>query len=177
MKRRNPPINMAVILAKSGNPGFKRYRAPCARSQNLIAGGSAPAPWDHFFCSAKRKPRKTRPPRSRRLSLALLAGIGARQLAGRTFPTCTRGAPVRRHGSPPDFHEYSVSPSDSNTGSLEYSRWGCGTRRALRGSENRTSRHPLFFLKSTLLWLQQCDVIGLNVYAHSSYLKIKSKYP
>ncbi|MEX2165018.1 MAG: hypothetical protein WD823_12355 [Sulfuricaulis sp.] len=30
--------------------------------EKLIAGGSAPAPWVAFFCSAKRKPRKKRPP-------------------------------------------------------------------------------------------------------------------
>jgi hypothetical protein len=30
--------------------------------EKLFAGGSAPAPWVAFFCSAKRKPRKKRPP-------------------------------------------------------------------------------------------------------------------
>jgi anti-sigma factor RsiW len=49
-------------------------------------------------------------PRSARTPLAFLAPLGARQLAGRT-----------------------LRASGSNTGSLKYSRWGCGTRRALRG--------------------------------------------
>jgi hypothetical protein len=33
-----------------------------ADNEKLIAGGSAPAPWVHFFCSAKRNGRKKRPP-------------------------------------------------------------------------------------------------------------------
>src|SRR3989304_3885331 len=37
-------------------------RALCARSQNLIAGGSAPAPWVTFLCPAKEKSPKERPP-------------------------------------------------------------------------------------------------------------------
>ncbi len=76
---------------------------------------------------------------------------GARDLLLRARGAPIRGAPVRRRGSPPDFHDHSASPSShraldqlagcqirasgSNTVSLNYSRWDCGTRRALRGFE------------------------------------------
>ena len=63
-----------------------------------------------FLCLSKEKLPKERTPRSARNPLAFLAPPGARQLAGRK-----------------------IRASGSNTGSLEYSRWGCGTRRALRG--------------------------------------------
>jgi hypothetical protein len=46
-----------------------------------------------------------------------------------------RGAPVRRHGSPPDFHECSASPSGSNT-RLASPDFPCDARRRLRGFEN-----------------------------------------
>ena len=88
------------------------YRALCARSQKLFAGGSAPAPWVTFSCLSKRKSPKRRTPRSARPLPPFLAPPGARQLAGRT-----------------------LRASGSNTGSLKSSRWGCGTRRALREPE------------------------------------------
>ena len=53
-------------------------RALRARLKSIIAGGSAPAPWVAFFCSAKRKPRKKRPPGARDTLLAFLAPPGAR---------------------------------------------------------------------------------------------------
>jgi hypothetical protein len=61
----------------------------------------------------KRNDNPERPPlRTTKRSPPFLAPPGARQLAGRK-----------------------IRASGSNTGSLNYSRWGCGTRRALRGSE------------------------------------------
>jgi len=63
-----------------------------------------------FLCLSKEKSPKEMTPRSARLLLPFLAPPGARQLAGRT-----------------------LRASGSNTVSLNYSRWGCGTRRALRG--------------------------------------------
>jgi len=51
-----------------------------------------------FLCSCKEKEPKESTPRSAR---QLLRARGAPN----------RGAPVRRRGSPPDFHEYSASPS------------------------------------------------------------------
>ena len=41
---------------------YHYYRAACGGIESIIAGGSAPAPWVHFFCSAKRNGRKKRPP-------------------------------------------------------------------------------------------------------------------
>src|SRR3990167_9301562 len=77
-----------------------------------------------FLCSCKEKEPKESTPRSaRRLRRfpPFLAPPGARQLAGRT-----------------------PRASGSNTGSLKSSRWGCGTRRALRGFEN-TNGAMVFF--------------------------------
>src|SRR3972149_7147610 len=77
-----------------------------------------------FLCSYKKKEPKESTPRSaRRLRRfpPFLAPPGARQLAGRT-----------------------LRASGSNTGSLKSSRWGCGTRRALRGFEN-TNGAMVFF--------------------------------
>jgi len=70
-------------------------------------------------CAESRRTRSaawksTGLPRNLRLTLA---PPGARQLAGRK-----------------------IRASGSNTGSLEYSRRGCGTRRALRGFENTSAR-------------------------------------
>jgi hypothetical protein len=72
-----------------------------------------------FLCLSKEKSPKETTPRSARLIPLFLASPGARQLAGRT----------RR-------------ASGSNTGSLEYSRWGGGTRRALRGPEKTCCSIP-----------------------------------
>ena len=43
-----------------------------------------------------------------------------------------------------------IRASGSNTVSLKSSRWGCGTRRALRGPENINTRHRLYF--SNPIW-------------------------
>jgi len=75
-----------------------------------------------FLCLSKEKSPKEKTPRSaRRLRRfpPFLAPPGARQLAGR----------IQR-------------ASGSNTGSLKSSRWGCGTRRALRGSEKTCCSIP-----------------------------------
>ena len=64
---------------------------------------------DVLSCRDK-KGRKETLPGAGDTFLAFLAPPGARQLAGRK-----------------------IRASGSNTGSLNYSRWGCGTRRALRG--------------------------------------------
>jgi hypothetical protein len=89
----------------------------------LIAGGSAPAPWVTLLCLSKEESPEERTPRSARLLPPFLAPPGAHQLAGRT-----------------------LRASGSNTGSLNYSRWGCGTRRALRGFENPNPWRWVFFI-------------------------------
>ncbi len=55
--------------------GFIFYRAGFARVQKLIAGGSVPAPWVTFFCSAKRNGRKKRPPEWRAYPALRASGL------------------------------------------------------------------------------------------------------
>ena len=106
------------FVAPRAATGLEWYRALCARSQQLIAGGSAPAPWVAFFCSAKRKPRKKRPPG---------ALVASRYEAVPSVPH-----PTGRSTNSPGAKQRA---SGSNTVSLKTSRWSCGTRRALRGLE------------------------------------------
>ena len=125
--------NIAVIPAKAGIQALNGF-ARLARELKTYLWVADPRQVA-FLCLPKEKRPKERAPRMARNLPALLAGIGARL---NSPGACTRGAPirgapVRRHGSPPDFHEYSASPSGSNTVSLDYSRWVCGTRRVLRG--------------------------------------------
>ena len=75
-----------------------------------------------FLCLPKEKRPKERAPRSARPLPPFLAPPGARQLAGRK-----------------------IRASGSNAGSLKSSRWGCGTRRALRGPENLNAWRCAFF--------------------------------
>jgi hypothetical protein len=83
-------------VREGGHPGFKGYRALRARSQNLIAGGSAPAPWVTFLCLSKEKRPKERHPGWREYPLCFspksaLASTrrahapGARRSAARPF--------------------------------------------------------------------------------------------
>jgi hypothetical protein len=157
-----------------------------ARFKSIIAGGSAPAPWVTFLCLSKEKsPKETTPRSARRFTKRSgpLRSSPHRALAN-SPGACTRGAPirgapVRRHGSPPDFHEYSASPSGSNTGSLKISRWGCGTRRALRGPKKqnismpcltgrlRNRNMPCFTLLNAV---HVCDYLNINDSLLSCYL-------
>jgi len=69
-----------------------------------------------FLCLSKEKSPKEMTPRS------------ARRFTNRSGPL--RSSPHRALANSPGAEQRA---SSSNTGSLEYSRWGCGTRRALRG--------------------------------------------
>ena len=74
-----------------------------------------PAPRASFFlCSCKERNQRKHAPESPTASCASRRNRRSPNSPG----ACTRGAPirgapVRRHGSPPDFHEYSASPSGS----------------------------------------------------------------
>src|SRR3989344_5905018 len=94
-------------VAPRAATGLECYRALCARSQKLFAGGSAPAPWVTFLCLSKEKSPKEMTPRSRRRLPALLAGIGAR---------LTRRAPNTRLGLK---HEARCRGDDSNVAGAE----------------------------------------------------------
>ena len=93
-----------------------------------------------FFARAKKETKESTP----RMARKPHCGSRRNRRSPNSPGACTRGAPirgapVRRHGSPPDFHEYSASPSGSNTVSLDYSRWDCGTWRALRSLKKNFS--------------------------------------
>jgi hypothetical protein len=104
---------------ESRGPGSKSVEPPPAALNCIIAGGSAPAPWGRFLCARKEidernAPRSLRRAKYTRFPARLaLAGHSPNSPGVCTRGAPIRGAPVRRHGSPPDFHEYSASPSGS----------------------------------------------------------------
>jgi hypothetical protein len=134
--------SLRVIPAKRGEAGFSRTHLTCVRAaervqrvslhpgqQQALNGsralratqkhicGSRTAGEVLFFARAKKSTQKKHAPDGATTPCASRRSRRAPQLAGRA---CTRGAPirgapVRRHGSPPDFPEYSASPSGSNT--------------------------------------------------------------
>ena len=93
----------------------------------------------------------------------LLAGIGARL---NSPGACTRGAPirgapVRRHGSPPDFHEYSASPSGSNT-RLASPDSNCDARARHTGLENTITIYSMDELR--IPYYQEYEILGYLLY-------------
>jgi hypothetical protein len=80
------PRSGLLPSSQAARTNFPTYGAPLGRDQRLLAGGSAPAPWVDFFCSAKRNRRKKRPPR-----------VVAR-FAGSLAPSLPPGVRIR------DFH-------------------------------------------------------------------------
>ena len=100
---------LLVIPAKAGIQALNGSRALRAISKPNC-GWLRPCTLGGFLLFGQKKATKEKAARSARRPLAFLAPPGARQLAGRT-----------------------LRASGSNTGSLNCSRWGCGTRRALRG--------------------------------------------
>src|SRR3989344_3233087 len=102
------------------------------------------------FCSRQNcgsaKVTKTTPPGARYLSFL----PGVRRIAAHPFGgmevlrTSTNTPPYPRPtGRSTNSPGAELRASGSNTVSLKYSRWGCDTRRALRGLKNRgsTDRH------------------------------------
>ncbi len=166
--------SLAVIPAKAGiqassprrrgSSSFNGSRVFCATQYGLVSPAAThTCGWlTHgrllFFACAKKSNQKKHTPK--RATSSFVPGV--RRSAAHPFG----GMEVHRTSmtAPPHPRPTGRSPTrrphktrlDSNRGSLEYSRWGCGTRRALRGVERPTSDRNVEVFSGTFAGPAQC---------------------